>query len=228
MDLLLTARAMTLAMSSAVEPRRASGPSGRWRRTRRPRTCPPRTGRAPRRQRMPGSTSRVSRTRPKKLVSNWRRIPSIGCCSTGPYSQYPALLISTPGGRVCLEPSLVQSDGGRPADSRRAAGDERYFRLCRGGHGLPLRNVHSNQIAICGASRVAQSLAGPWAAFGRPGTPPVAVCRPVGPRLLLRVDAHHPPTVAGQGGQQTADAAANLRVVNWIDVLAPAEPRSSF
>src|SRR6266498_1690576 len=51
--------------------------------------------RPPRRRRMPGSTSWVSRTRPKKLVSNWRRISAIGCCSTGPYSPYPALLIST-------------------------------------------------------------------------------------------------------------------------------------
>ena len=52
--------------------------------------------RPPWRRRIPGKTSWVSRTRPKKLVSNWRRISAIGTCSTGPYSPYPALLISVP------------------------------------------------------------------------------------------------------------------------------------
>ena len=37
-------------------------------------------------RRIPGSTSWVSRTRPKKFVSNCRRMSSIGTCSTGPYS----------------------------------------------------------------------------------------------------------------------------------------------
>jgi hypothetical protein len=36
--------------------------------------------------RMPGSTSWVSRSRPKTFVSNWRRTASIGTSSTGPYS----------------------------------------------------------------------------------------------------------------------------------------------
>src|SRR5436305_1232234 len=43
-----------------------------------------------------GSTSWHMRTRPKTLVSNWRRTASIGTDSTAPLCEYPALLTSTP------------------------------------------------------------------------------------------------------------------------------------
>ena len=46
--------------------------------------------------RIPGRTSWHIRTRPKTLVSNWRRSSSIGSVSTAPLWLYPALLTSAP------------------------------------------------------------------------------------------------------------------------------------
>ena len=46
-------------------------------------------------RRIVGSTSWVSRARPKMFTSNCRRASSIGTSSTAPYEPYPALLTST-------------------------------------------------------------------------------------------------------------------------------------
>jgi hypothetical protein len=79
--------------------------------------------RPPWRRRIPGKTSWVSRTRPKKLVSNWRRISAIGTCSTGPYSPYPALLISVPTARVRFYGGDGLGHGGLVGHVQRQRGD---------------------------------------------------------------------------------------------------------